>query len=302
MKVLISGSSGLIGLALVRALEENEHEVVRLVRTNDPMLKGCLCWDPQHVEVDPKKFEGYDALINLAGENIASGRWTPDKKRKIRDSRVLGTRMLSELIAHLDKPPKLLINASAIGYYGNRDDEVLHEGSPPGEGFLSKVCQEWEGATEAAEVRGIRVIKLRTGMVLSSKGGALQKMLIPFRLGLGGIIGSGKQYMSWIHLDDVVGIILHVMEKEIVQGPVNVVAPEAVTNYTFTKTYGKVLHRPTIFPLPAFFARLMLGEMADELLLASTRVSPDVLLNSHYAFKHPSLDEALSETIGRSTS
>jgi uncharacterized protein (TIGR01777 family) len=297
MKIMVTGSSGLVGKALVAFLNHEGHEVKRLVRNAGTIEKDTLCWDPQHCEVNPEDFEANDVLINLAGENIASGRWTPEKKRKIKDSRVIGTHILSELIARLNKPPKLLVNASAVGYYGDRGDEVLHEGSSAGTGFLAQVCQEWEAATEAAEKKGIRVVKLRTGVVLSADEGALASMLTPFKLGVGGVIGSGKQYMSWIHIDDVVSIIQHILDHESITGPVNVVAPNAVTNREFTKTLGHALHRPTILPLPEFVAKLAFGEMADELLLASTRVSPDVLLQTKFSFNHPHLDEALKNLI-----
>ncbi len=297
MKILVTGSSGLVGSDLVSLLKKEGHEVTRLVRSAAVRDKDTLCWDPQHCEVVPEDYEGNDVLINLAGENISTGRWTPEKKRKIKDSRVLGTHIISEMIARLKEPPKLLVNASAVGYYGSRGDEILHEGSAPGTGFLAEVCQEWESATEVAEKRGIRVVKLRFGAILSSKGGVLARLLTPFKFGVGGVIGSGKQYMSWIHIDDLLAIILYVIENESIKGPVNVVAPEAVTNYQFTKTLGHVLHRPTLFPLPAFAARLAFGEIADELLLSSTRASPDVLSRSNFAFSHPNLEEAFQDLL-----
>lgn len=297
MKILVTGSSGLVGSELVPFLKKEGHEVKKLVRTPVITEDDTLCWDPQHCEVIPEDFEGYDVLINLAGENIAAGRWTPEKKRKIKDSRVLGTHIICELIARLKDPPKLVINASAIGYYGNRGDEVLHEASSPGNGFLAEVCQEWEAATEAAAKRGIRVVEVRFGIILSSKGGVLAKLLTPFKWGVGGVVGSGNQYMSWIHIDDLVGIMYLIINNETISGPVNVVAPESVTNRQFTKTLGRVLRRPTIFPLPAFIARLALGEMADELLLSSTRVSPDVLIHANYSFNFPTLEAALRDLL-----
>jgi uncharacterized protein (TIGR01777 family) len=299
MKILVTGSSGLVGSDLVPYLKKEGHEIKKLVRSAIVTEDGAICWDPQHCEVNPDDFEGYDVLINLAGENIASGRWTPEKKRKIKDSRVLGTHIICELLARLKDPPKLVINASAVGFYGNRDDELLHEGSSPGTGFLSEVCQEWEAATEPAEKRGIRVVKIRLGVVLSPKGGVLARLLTPFKWGVGGVVGSGKQYMSWIHIQDLAEAIEFIIDNETISGPVNLVAPEAVTNRKFTKTLGQVLHRPTIFPLPAPIARLALGEMADELLLSSTRVSPDVLLQHNFSFNYPTLKEALVNLIGK---
>lgn len=297
MKVLISGSSGLVGSELVKALKNRGHEVVRLVRSEKQMGQGTLLWDPEHRELDPQNFEGFDAVVHLAGENISSGRWTNEKKRKIKDSRVLSTHMLSELMARLESPPKVHINASAIGYYGDTGDEVVDESSPPGEGFLAEVCQKWEAATRPSEQRGIRVVKLRIGVVLSKEGGALGKMLVPFKLGLGGVVGSGDQYMSWISIDDLVGVFLHVLGNSSIQGPVNAVAPHPVTNRKFTKTLGGVLKRPTIFPLPAFAARFIFGEMADALLLSSSRVAPEKLLETGYSFLYPDLSDALKHLL-----
>jgi hypothetical protein len=237
--------------------------------------------------------------VHLAGENIAAGRWTVEKKARIRDSRVKGTKTLCEALAQLSQPPKVLVSASAIGYYGDRGAELLWENSALGTGFLAEVCQAWEEATRPAMEKGIRVVLLRIGVVLSPAGGALAKMLLPFKLGLGGIIGSGKQYMSWIALDDVVGTIDHVLITDTLQGPVNAVAPHPVTNSEFTKTLRRVLRRPTLFPMPAFAARLAFGEMADELLLASTRVEPKRLIATEYRFRYPELEDALRHLLGR---
>jgi uncharacterized protein (TIGR01777 family) len=246
--------------------------------------------------IDVSALEGIDAVVHLAGENIAA-RWTATQKAKIRDSRVRGTQLLCETLARLSSPPQVLVSASAIGYYGDRGEEILTEESPPGRGFLPEVCRAWEAATEAAKQRGMRVVILRLGMVLSAAGGALAKMLPPFRLGLGGMVGSGRQYMSWIALDDVVGTIQHAIVTDALQGPTNAVAPQAVTNQEFTRTLGKALGRPTLLPLPAFAARLMFGEMADELLLASTRVQPTKLLGSGYRFRYPELEDALRHVL-----
>jgi uncharacterized protein (TIGR01777 family) len=243
--------------------------------------------------------EGFDAVVHLAGESIAASRWTDAQKTKIRDSRVQGTTLLSETIAKLATPPKVLVCASAIGYYGNRGDTILREDSTIGAGFLAAVCQEWESAAEPAKKKGVRVVHVRTGIVLSPRGGALAKMLLPFKLGVGGIMGNGRQYWSWIALDDVIGAFHHALKTESLYGAVNAVAPAAVTNQEFTKTLGKVLSRPTIFPLPAFAARLALGEMADDLLLSSARLEPARLLATGYKFHHPELEGALRDLLGK---
>ena len=298
MNILVTGASGLIGSALVSALTAAGHGVTRLVRSQPKSGEKAVRWDPMAGTIDPRAFEGVDAVVHLAGENIAA-RWTPAQKVKIRDSRVKGTQVLSEALARLASPPKVLVSASAIGYYGDRGTEILTEDSAPGAGFLAEVCRAWEAATEPARQHGMRVVRLRFGIVLSAAGGALPKMLPPFRLGLGGVLGSGQQYMSWIALDDAVGAIQHAVVTDALQGPVNAVAPQAVTNQEFTKTLGKVLGRPTVFPLPAFAARLMFGEMADELLLASARVQPAKLLASGFSFRYPELESALRHLLGQ---
>jgi hypothetical protein len=240
-----------------------------------------------------------DAIVHLAGENIAGGRWTAARKARIRDSRVIGTRTLCETLARLSQPPKVLVSASAIGYYGDRGAEPLWENSTFGTGFLADVCRAWEEATQPAVQKGIRVVLLRLGIVLSPAGGALAKMLLPFKLGLGGVLGRGNQYMSWIALDDVAGAMAHTLVTDTLQGPVNAVAPYPVTNREFTRTLGRILRRPTVFPLPAFAARLVFGEMADALLLASTRVEPKRLLATQYVFRYPELDGALRHLLGK---
>jgi uncharacterized protein (TIGR01777 family) len=256
-------------------------------------------WQPETGSIATPGLEGLDAVVHLAGENIAAGRWTAEKKASIRDSRVQGTHLLCDALAQLVNPPKVLVSASAIGYYGDRGAEVLREDSRPGRDFLADVCRAWEAATAPAAQRGIRVVNLRFGIVLSAAGGALAKMLLPFKLGAGGIIGSGQQYMSWIALDDVVGAIHHTLITDTLHGPVNAVAPNPVTNAVFTKTLGRVLWRPTLFPLPAFVARAAFGEMADALLLASTRVEPARLKDTHYAFRYPELEGALRHVLGK---
>ena len=303
MRILVSGARGLVGAALVPLLAASGHRVVRLVRTESADAQtsvqddAAIVWDPQAGDVRPDAFEGFDAMIHLAGENIASGRWTDDLKRRIRDSRVVGTRRLCEALAQCAQPPKVFLCASAIGYYGDRGDEMLTEQSAPGAGFLADVCCEWEAAVEPLAAAGPRIVRLRIGVVLSPDGGALKKMLLPFRLGLGGIIGDGTQYLSWIALDDVVGAIRHALETDSVSGPVNVVSPEPVTNRDYTHTLGRVLARPTVLPLPAFAARLALGEAADALLLASTRVEPARLTQTGYTFRYPTLEGALRHLL-----
>lgn len=303
MRILVSGARGLVGATLVPLLAAGGHRVVRLVRTESADAQtsvrddAAVVWDPQAGDVRPDAFEGFDAVIHLAGENVASGRWTDGLKRRIRDSRVVGTRRLCEVLAQCAQPPKVFLCASAIGYYGDRGDEVLTEQSVPGVGFLADVCREWEAAVEPLAAAGPRIVRLRIGVVLSPDGGALKKMLLPFRLGLGGIIGDGTQYLSWIALDDVVGAIRHALETDSVSGPVNVVSPEPVTNRDYTHTLGKVLARPTVLPLPAFAARLALGEAADALLLASTRVEPARLTQTGYTFRYPTLEGALRHLL-----
>jgi uncharacterized protein (TIGR01777 family) len=299
MKILISGSRGLVGTALIKSLEEDGgHEIFRLVR-RAPNSRAEVEWSPDRYSIALARIEGFDAVVHLAGESIAEGRWTDEKKKRIRESRVKGTRLLGDALANLTVPPKTMISASAIGYYGNRDDEVLTETSAPGDGFLPEVCVEWENATALATEKGIRVVNTRFGIILDQKGGALAKMLTPFRMGIGGRIGSGKQWMSWIALDDVVGGIKFALKNEGLSGPVNFVAPNPVTNSEFTRTLGKALSRPTIFPIPAFGVRLAFGEMADALLLSSQRVDPACLNNSGYHFQYSQLASALNHVLDR---
>ena len=256
-------------------------------------------WDPSLENSDRRHLDGFDAVVHLAGESIAAGRWTKKKKQRIRDSRVTGTRLLAKALANVEQRPQVLVCASAIGYYGDRGDEVLDEQSAAGDSFLADVCQEWEAAADPARDNGIRVVHLRFGIILSRKGGALQKMLLPFWLGAGGVVGSGKQYWSWVSLDDVVGSIEYAMSDETLSGPVNCVAPDPPTNREFTKTLGEVLHRPTVLPVPALGAKLLLGQMAKELLLASTRVVPKKLQAAGYQFKFADLDAALRHALGK---
>jgi uncharacterized protein (TIGR01777 family) len=281
VKVLISGSSGLIGSALVKSLEADGHKVGRLPRTYET----------------PIDFSGVDAVVHLAGESIAGGRWSHAKKKQIEQSRVNGTRQLAEQLARSESKPSVFICASAIGFYGNRGDEKLDEASSPGSGFLTDVCLRWEAAAEPAEDAGIRTVLLRTGIVLSTNGGALKQMLPPFRLGGGGKVGSGRQYMSWISIDDEVRAIRFLIDNPSVSGAANLVSPEPVPNREFTKMLGHVLHRPTILPLPAFAVRLLFGEMGEELLLGSARVLPQRLADAGFQFKHADLKSALEEIV-----
>lgn len=295
MKVLVTGSHGLVGSQLVPFLLSQGHEVVRLSRSR--ASSDDLLWDPERGQIEAGSLEGFDAVVHLAGDNVASGRWSVEKKARIKESRVKGTRLLSLALSSLAKPPKVFIAASAIGYYGSRGDETLTEKSTSGAGFLAEVCREWEAVTQAAEQKGIRVVHFRIGVVISPKGGALTKMLPPFQLGAGGRLGSGKQYMSWIALDDVIGAIQHVLVHDELTGPVNAVAPNPVTNAEFTAELGASLHRPTIFPVPELAMNLLLGEMANELLLSSARVLPEKLLASGYKFRYTELGPLLTQLL-----
>ena len=292
MRILVSGSHGLVGKALISSLMSEGHEIIRLVR-GKPSGATEIEWHPNQEKLDAGSLEGLDAVVHLAGESIASGRWTDDKKRAIRESRIKGTALLSDALARLSRPPSVFVSASAIGYYGNRGDELLTEKSAPGDDFLANVCVEWENATIPTIEKGIRTVHARFGIILDAKEGALGKMLTPFRMGIGGRIGDGKQWMSWIDIEDVVNGLKSLIENSSVNGPVNFVAPNPVTNAEFTKTLGRVLSKPTLFPVPAFAARLAFGEMGDALLLSSARVKPGVLQD----FAYPTLDSALRHLL-----
>jgi uncharacterized protein (TIGR01777 family) len=295
MNILISGSTGLIGSALVPYLITGGYAVKHLVRKT-PKSEHEIAWNPNEDSIDRDRLEGLDAVIHLAGEGI-TGRWTEEKKRKIMNSRKAGTNLLAATLAGLSNPPKVLISASAIGYYGDRGNELLTEDASPGVGFLSEVCKEWETALAPAAEKGIRTASLRIGIALSSAGGALAQMLTPFRLGAGGNIGSGKQWWSWVAIDDVIGMIQHVLMSDSITGPVNAVTPNPVTNAEFARILGKVLKRPAIFPLPSWAAKIALGEMADALLLASSNVVPAKLIATNYPFRYPELEGALRHLL-----
>lgn len=298
MRIAVTGSSGLIGSALVRSLEGDDHDVVRVVRSSPG--PGDVRWDIEAGVIDTTNLAGADAVVHLAGQGIAAGRWTEDHKRKVLDSRTKGTALLSEALAALDRRPAVLLSGSAIGYYGDRGDTELTEDSPPGDGFLPEVCRAWEAATGMAEAADIRVCHLRTGIVLSPAGGALGKQLLPFKLGLGGKAGAGGQWMPWISLDDEVRAIRYLLEAD-VAGPVNLTAPRPVTNREFTRTLGRVLGRPTVIPIPRAVAKLPagIGPLADNLLFSSARVQPAALTATGFTFDHPELEGALRDLLDR---
>jgi uncharacterized protein len=298
MRVAISGASGLIGSALMPAFTSAGHEVRTMVRPGGTRMPGSIAWDPEAGSLDLAALEGIDAVVHLAGESIAS-RWTDERKRRIRESRVKGTRLVAESVARLATTPSVLVCASAVGVYGPRRAEPLDETTASGTGFLADVCRAWEEAAGPARAAGIRVVHTRFGVILSDQGGALAKMLTPFKLGVAGTVGSGDQYMSWIALDDVVGVIRYALETTELSGPVNTVAPAPVTNREFTKTLGRVLSRPTVLPMPAFAARLVFGEMAQELLLSGQRAVPAGLIAAGFRFRHPELEEALRSILRR---
>ena len=295
MRVAITGANGLIGGAIKARLVGEGHEVLSIGRYRAKRPPD-IRWSVPHAQLNPAELEGLDAVIHLAGEPIV-GKWTQAKKKAIYDSRVDGTRLLASTLAGLQVKPSVFISASAVGFYGDRGEEVLTENSARGEGFLPQVCEAWESASSLAADAGIRVVNPRLGVVLSEKGGALKQMLLPFRLGVGGPLGNGSQWMSWVGLEDVVGAVLHMIHNESVTGPVNLVSPQPVTNKQYTRTLGAVLRRPALLPLTKFAARLAFGKLADEALYASQRVEPGVLTQSGYTFTHPELRGALEATL-----
>jgi len=298
MRILITGASGLIGTALQKSFKAKGYELLLASRI-EPRSENDIQWnaDTGFADEDLPRLEGLDATIHLAGESISALRWTDEKKKAIRDSRVHGTRTMIETFARLVKKPKVFISASAIGFYGDRGDDEMTETSSAGDTFLSEVSKEWESESRRAEDMGIRTVLLRNGIVLSKDGGALATMMTPFKLGVGGVVGSGKQWMSWVSLDDVVGIVNYALENENLRGAVNVTSPNPVTNEEFTKTLGEVLYRPTFLPLPEFAVNLVFGEMGDALLIDSTKVIPKRLLDAGYEFKHPDLKTALENAV-----
>jgi uncharacterized protein len=296
MHIAITGSTGLVGTALRRSLEADGHDVVPVVRGSD---REGVRWDPQGGRIDASGLEGLDAVVHLAGEPIAARRWSEEQKRRIRDSRVEGTQLLAGTLAGLDRPPAVLVSGSAIGFYGERGDEVLHEASPKGDGFLADVVDDWEAAAAPADAAGIRVARIRTGIVLDREDGALAKMLPLFKLGAGGRFGSGRQWWSWISIDDQVRAIRFLVDHD-VRGPVNLTAPAPVTNRQMTEALGRVLGRPTLLPVPSFGPKLLLGkELAENLLYGSTRVEPRALERAGFSFSHPDIETALRAILGK---
>lgn len=295
MRIAVTGATGLIGSALVERLRREGHTVARLVRDPAKAAAGDVVWDPDAGTIDRAALEGIDAAVHLAGENVGT-RWTEEKKRRIRDSRIKGTRLLAQTLAHLAHTPRVLVQASATGIYGDRGDEPITEASAPGTGFLAEVGREWEGASASADEAGIRVVKLRIGVVLTAKGGALDQLLLPFKMGVGGKIGSGRQWMPWISLDDIVEVFVRALRDERMRGPVNAVAG-SVRNADFTEALGRALHRPTLIPVPGFGLRALFGQMADEALLAGQNVEPAKLREIGHVFHHPTLDVALAAAL-----
>ena len=299
LRVAISGASGLIGTQLGAFLQTGGHSVTPLLRKRPSDPSDGVYWNPETGDVDIQAMEGVDAVIHLAGENVAGGRWTEERKRAVLDSRVRGTKTVVDAMLKMSRRPRVLVTASAIGYYGGRGEEPLQEDSPAGAGFLADVCKAWEDATRPAAYAGIRVVNVRIGIVLAAQGGALGTMLTPFKLGMGGVVGSGRQFMSWVSLDDVVGLFHHALLNEGVSGPLNGTAPSPVTNAEFTKTLGRVLRRPTMVPLPSFAVRAMFGEMGDSLLLQGSRVLPKKAESTGFEFLHRDLESALRAELGR---
>jgi uncharacterized protein len=307
MRILVSGSTGFLGTALIETLQGQRHRIVALVRpatarknaagTNDQVREQSVAWDPVAGQFDAAGAEGADALVHLAGASIAGGRWSASRKELLRTSRIDATRHLIGSLTKLQRPPSVIVAASAIGYYGDRGEETLTEASAPGNDFLAGLCREWEAETARAKLFGVRVVSLRFGIILAAHGGALPRMALPFKLGAGGRLGDGRQWMSWLTLRETIGIIQFALATAGLAGPVNAVAPNPVRNTEFTSALAKTLHRPGLFPAPAFALRLALGEMADALLLGSQKVMPAKLANSGYPFLQPDLPSALAEVF-----
>ncbi len=297
MRILVSGASGFIGTPLISFLASQGAVVIPLVRPSERELPNSIVWDPETGSARIEDFEGFDAAIHLAGEPLTLSRWSPKKQRKILESRKVGTMFLSHLLSNTISPPSLFLSASAVGYYGNRGDEILNEESSPGSGFLAHVCSSWEKAAAAIQKRGARVVHARFGMVLGSNGGALKKMLIPYRLGLGGSLGSGRQWVSWVHRDDLIRAVAHIMNDPSLEGPINVVSPCPVRQETFARTLAEILHRPYFLKLPAWALRLRFGIAAEELILSSAHVKCSKLLASKFFFNYPDLRSALCKAL-----
>ncbi|MFZ1699654.1 MAG: TIGR01777 family oxidoreductase [Pyrinomonadaceae bacterium] len=296
MKVLITGASGLVGTQLQKSFAEKGYDML-LASRSEPKDEKHIQWTVEEGFTDPEKLEGLDAVVHLAGESVSGLRWTEDKKKAIRDSRVLGTRNVVDAISKLKDRPKVFVSSSAIGFYGERGDEEVTESSAAGDNFLADVSKAWEAESRRAEDAGIRTVLLRTGIVLTKDGGALGTMLTPFKLGVGGVVGNGKQWMSWISMDDHIAAINYAIENENLRGAVNSVSPNPVTNEEFTKTLGEVLYRPTFLPLPEFAVSMVFGEMGDALLLASTKVIPKRLTDAGFEFKYPELKAAVENAV-----
>lgn len=297
MKIAVTGSTGLVGSALVAHLESSGHVVKRIVRRRDSADSDSVYWDPEAGMIEVDKLAGLDAAVHLAGENIAKRRWSKRQKARILESRVNGTRLLSATLAALDPKPEVMVCASAMGYYGDRRDEILAEDSGSGDLFLSRVVRDWEAATTPAADAGIRVVNLRLGLVVSGAGGAIRQMMLPFKLGLGGRVGSGRQWVSWIAMADLVRLIQHCLTDRSLRGAVNAASPNPITNRDLAQTLAKVLHRPAIMPLPSFVVRAALGQMGEELLLSSARLSPVKLIASGFEFHSPDLESALRREL-----
>jgi uncharacterized protein (TIGR01777 family) len=299
LRVAVTGATGLVGGALVPALRAAGHRVDRVSRRPPAAGTTDIQWDPARGLLDSRALEGVDAVVHLAGESIAALRWTPAVKERIRRSRVDGTRLLAETLGRLTRRPRVLVAASGVGYYGDRGEAPLTEESSPGSGFLAEVCREWERAADPARAAGIRVVHPRLGVVLARQGGALPRVALPFRLGVGGVIGSGRQYWSWIALPDLVRVVELALAVETLAGPVNAVAPTPVTNRELTRVLGRILGRPTLVPLPALAVRLLLGEMGQALLLDGARALPRRLERAGFRFRHPNLEDALRAALGK---
>ena len=299
LKVAITGASGLVGASLRDFLTTGGHRVVSLVRDSRKLEEGTIFWNPAAGVLDPADLEGVDAVVHLAGTSIADGRWTDERRRAIKQSRARGTELLARTLATMRDGPRTLISASAVGYYGDRGDRVVDESEPSGKGFLAEVCRAWEGAVQPAERAGLRVVRLRIGVVLSPRGGALGQMLLPFKLGAGGRLGSGKQYLSWIDLDDLVGLMHHALYDGTLRGPVNATAPNPVTNAVFTSALGRALSRPTVLPVPALAVKALFGDLGTEALLWGQRVMPEKATRAGFDFFYEGVEESLRFQLGR---